>query len=108
MKVYSKIRHRHSYDTNFKTEYIGISVNMNNEEELPIGTKFILGNEYKTSNNEINYNVQKLNVFAVGTINDSSILINSGTYNKYIDKWVATGYVCDDNGDGTWSIVKKQ
>lgn len=60
MKVYSKIRHRHSYDTNFKTEYIGISVNMNNEEELPIGTKFILANEYKTSNNEINYNVQKL------------------------------------------------
>ena len=53
-----------------------------------------------------NYNVQKLSVFAVGTNHNSSISITSGTYNKYIDKWVVTGYSCVDNGDGTWSVVK--
>ena len=53
------------------------------------------------------FNVKKLNVFAVGQKYNSSISINSGTYNKYIDRWVAAGYTCVDNGDGTWSIIKQ-
>lgn len=59
MKVYSYIRHRYSYEKD-KEEYIGTLVNASNEEELPIGTKFILATEDKTSNGKINYNVKKL------------------------------------------------
>ncbi|MDY2889154.1 MAG: hypothetical protein SOU19_06255 [Candidatus Caccosoma sp.] len=87
-------------------EHGGDGTGANNQKAL-INSEAKYGDVVITINGG-NYNVQKLNVFAVGTINDSSILINYGTYNKYIDKWVATGYVCDDNGDGTWSIVKKQ
>ena len=53
-----------------------------------------------------NYNVAKLSVFAVGTKNNSNIAISSGTYNKYIDRWVVSGYSCVDNGDGTWTVKK--
>ena len=53
------------------------------------------------------FNVKKLNVFAVGQKYNSSISINSGTYNKYIDRWVTAGYTCVDNGDGTWSVIKQ-
>ena len=53
-----------------------------------------------------NYNVTKLSVFAVGTAHNSNIAISSGTYNKYIDKWVVSGYSCVDNGDGTWTVKK--
>ena len=53
------------------------------------------------------FNVIKLDVFAVGSKYKSYISIKSGTYNKYIDKWVSVDCICVDNGNGTWSIVKK-
>ncbi len=53
------------------------------------------------------FNVKKLSVFAVGTKHAAIIAISSGMYSEYIDKWVVSGYTCVDNGNGTWSIVKK-
>ena len=58
--------------------------------------------------NDGNFNVQKLDVFAVNEKgNTSTINISGGIYNKYIDKWVVSGYECINNNDGTYTVRKK-
>ena len=46
-------------------------------------------------------------IYAENNEYDVSIIISAGTYNKNVDKWVSSAYTCVDNGDGTWTVVKK-
>ena len=46
-------------------------------------------------------------IFEVGSKHIATIKISAGTYNKYLDKWVASGYECVKVEDGTWEVTKK-